>query len=228
MNFEQIVRPLIGDDYDTRFPARSTAAPDLNAELSEAEAAFAADLARLYNATSNLASVEKIQHSLTGALKTIRLDAEARKKSELALVARGGRTKYRFRAAAPDGTELVFPKNGTIYLGNRHAVLWRLLPCDPVGIRRYYEENYQSSIENAQKTGDKALEEYFLEARERLIARDILRNKDHSREWSVWTSGDLRWVEREKARREHDGKTRAIYHYEYVTVEGEPFPLFPA
>lgn len=232
MTFEQTIRAVMGDDYDTCFPARSTVAPDLNAELSEAEAAFAADLARLYRSASDLGSSEKIRHSLIGALKTVRRGAEARKEKELALAARGGRLKYRFRATAPDGTELIYPSNGTIRANRRYALLRRSLPADPAVIRLYVERYYQPYVQHAEKTGDAARKEKLLEAIERDLAVEITNDEKHTYEWQVWDHGDdLRYWENKRAKNEKEdaffgeGKLPPRYRSEWTVVEGTPFPI---
>lgn len=231
MNFEQLVRPVMGEDYDTRFPARSTATPDLNAELSEAEAAFIADWARLYSAASNLGSVEKIRHSLIGALKTIRRDAEARKKSELALAARGGRLKYRFRVIAPDGDELMYPSNGTIHANRIYAMLSRAVRPDPILIRRHVENYYAPYLTKARANNDTAREAALLEACERDVAGMNSTFERRSYGWRVREDGsDRRRLEREMARivAQNDSSEiflPSLYQYEYVIVEGTPFPV---
>jgi hypothetical protein len=229
MNFEQLVRPVMGEDYDTRFPARSTATPDLNAELSEAEAAFIADWARLYSAASNLGSVEKIRHRLIGALKTIRLDAEARKRRELALAARGGRPKYRYRVCTPDGTEVTYPKIGTIYADERYALLWRQLPTDPAVVRLHVERHYKPYVTHARQIGDEEREEKLLAAIERDLAVEIARDEARVSKWGVWTFGaNLRRIEGERdsyANRGMGGELPPRHQYEYIIAEGTPFPV---
>lgn len=232
MTFEQTIRAVMGDDYDTRFPARSTVAPDLNEVLTDAEAAFAADLARMYRSTSNLTSAEKIRSSLIGALKTIRRDAEARRGQELALAARGGRLKYRFRATAPDGTELIYPSNGTIRANRRYALLRRSLPTDPAVIRLYVERYYQPYVQHAEETGDAARKEKLLEAIERDLAVEITGDKKRTHEWRVWDHGDnLRYWENKRARNEKEdaffgeGELPPRYRCEWAVVEGTPFPI---
>lgn len=237
MTFEQTIRAVMGDDYDTCFPARRTVAPDLNEVLTDAEAAFAADLARLYRSASDLGSAEKIRRSLIGALKTIRRDAEARRAKEMALAARGGRLKYRFRATAPDGTELIYPSNGTIRANRRYALLRRSLPTDPAVIRLYVERYYQPYVQHAEETGDAARKEKLLEAIERDLAVEITNDEKRAHEWRthewrVWDHGDnLRYWENKRARNEKEdaffgeGKLPPRYRYEWAVVEGTPFPI---
>ena len=232
MTFEQTIRPVIGEDYDTRFPARSTVAPDLNEALTDAEAAFATDLARLYRSASDLGNSDKIRHSLIGALKTIRRDAEARKEKELALVARGGRLKYRFRTTAPDGTELIYPSNGTIHIDRRYALLWRSLPSDPAVIRLYVDRYYRPYVQHAEETGDAARKEKLLEAIERDLAVEIAEDEKRTHEWGVYEGGDtLRRTENRKAYMEKNDtffRKREFpprYRYEWVVAEGTPFPI---
>lgn len=230
MDFEQTVRPLIGEDYDTRFPARRTATPDRQAPLTDAEATFATNLARLYHPASHLSSAEKIRHSLIGALKTLRRDAEARNGRELARAARGWRPKYRYRVTAPDGTELTYPKNGTIYTNQRYVLLMGQLPSDPALVRRYVERYYQPYVDYARLRGNTEREEELLAAIERDLAKELTQDA-RDLDWRVWAVENQRHlIEKRKAYYAHEdplaeGELPPRYQYEWVVAEGTPFEI---
>jgi len=227
MKFEQTVRAMLGEDYDTRFPARRGNQPD--AEMTDEEWAFAARLLGLYDAAPSLTSAEKIRHSLIAALKSIRLGAEAREQRKLTLAARGGRSLYRYRVCAPDGTELLYPARGTIHTDKRHVLLQRMLPTDPAIARWYVERYYACHLNHARQTGNTEREERVLAAIERDVAEELAKDEARDHGWRVWQhSASYTRIENamdQYLRGDFERTQPPRYSYDYAIATGTPFSI---
>lgn len=218
--FEAIVRPTIGDAYDAAFPAR----PLLERKPGATDASLTADEQHVAEALcdvyaraaclKNAATQHKVRTGVVSALKSLRLSAETRKgRAEVAAV-RG--TRYRFRATAPDGTEILYPRNGTKHIGRRYARIYRRTPKPTdqieVTVRAHYAPHFASSPSAE-----------FTARLEEAVARDIAREIEIQNDHSAWYVSDYgsSYALRDPYRRENEPTAR--WHYESAVVEGSPF-----
>jgi len=215
--FETVVRPIIGDDYDTAFTKRND---ELDASLSAEEQLSVEALAELYVSVGAIHDADcrsKVRSGLISALKSLRKSAEARKKK--ADTRRAG--TYRFRAVAPDGTELTYPKIGTKYLNRRYAMLRRDIPKPHDEIVANVKAHYAPYLT---EESTEAYRAKIQAATDRDIAEEIRLQEDRCYEWRLWTYGaPLLRMQKHVAAHKNDPKRR--FPYELIIVEGTPFEI---
>ena len=219
--FESILRPLVGDAYDTIFAPRASADPDgAPAPLAEGEQRLLAALAALHVDADALADAEvrtKVRYGLASAMKSIRRGAERRHAKTVAAARRGGVPLYRFRVTAPDGTELVYPVRGIKNIERRRVLIGRHIPKPSdqieVTVREYYAPHLAAS----------PTAEYTAKLEE-AIARDIaaeIEIQAGPHKWRVWTYGAE--VANAVQYSRYDNKPSDRWHYEMLQLDGVPF-----
>lgn len=221
--FENIVRPLIGDMYDTAFPARRTDVQYASAALDADERHMVVTLVELYLGAACLKNTDardKARQGMVSAMKSIRKSAELRHQKEDATAKRGA-ARYRYRAIAPDGAEVLFPARGTKRLGRGCALIYRGIPKPADQIKASVEAHYARHLSEASSEAHAAL---IREAVARDIETEIAIQNKYPSEWSVWDWGWNRSaMERQAARFANEYTDR--YHDECLVVEGTPFEV---
>jgi hypothetical protein len=219
--FENIVRPIIGDAYDTAFPTRRK---EVDASLTSNEESMIQALSKLYSRAMRLEVEEvrtKVLHGLAVSLKSMRLNAELRKKKAEIVAKRIEVPVYRYRVTAPDGTELLYPARGTIHTNRKYAQICRRVP-KPVDqieetIKRYYEHHLNKS-----QSEDHTAKLHAAIARD--IETEIRLQSEMDLDWWLSDFSARRSTLERDAQRWKNGPTQR-WHYEHLIVEGIPFNI---
>ena len=215
--FERLVRPLLGDAYDTAFPERGEE-PD--ASLNADEQSMAEALCELHARAACIGDEEaraNTRHALALTLKALRKNAETRaKRTRL-----GGKPLYRFRVTTPDGNVIEYPRRGTKNIDKRYALLYRPIRKTIEQIKATIRERYASRWDRVMPDNHRIK-----------LANEIHRNfeaqvadqEDQDYSWGLWDSGARPDIF-EKRIREHVNEPTDHRPKEFMLAEGVPFNI---
>jgi len=222
--FEAIVRPILGDAYDSAFPHRRSADVNiLDAKHTPDEARMAATLADMYvaaNTVEDVKSRDKIRSGIVLALKSLRKAAELRKQKHDAILRMDERPLYRYRGVAPDGTELTWPTRATIKANKRYALFWRYVP-KPVEDIRVAVEAYYINYLNEAKTEQRR--EDLLLSIERDIVKEVKLQSELNTDWDFREMATLPKTLTKLADWSNINEPTDRYYVEAIVVEGDPY-----
>lgn len=222
--FEAIVRPILGDAYDSAFPHRRSADVNiLDAKHTPDEAHMVATLAEMYVAASavdDVKSRDKIRNGITMSLKSLRKAAELRKQKHDAILRMDERPLYRYRGVAPDGTELSWPTRATVKANKRYALFWRYVP-KPVEDIRVAVEAYYINYLNDAKTEQRR--EDLLLSIERDIVKEVKLQSELNTDWDFREMATLPKTLTKLADWSNINEPTDRYYVEAIVVEGDPY-----
>lgn len=222
--FEAIVRPILGDAYDSAFPHRRSADVNiLDAKHTPDEVRMVATLAEMYVAASavdDVKSRDKIRNGITMSLKSLRKAAELRKQKHDAILRMDERPLYRYRGVAPDGTELTWPTRATVKANKRYALFWRYVP-KPVEDIRVAVEAYYINYLNDAKTEQRR--EDLLLSIERDIVKEVKLQSELNTDWDFREMATLPKPLTKRADWSNINEPTDRYYVEAIVVEGDPY-----
>ena len=222
--FEAIVRPILGDAYDSAFPHRRSADVNiLDAKHTPDEAHMVATLADMYvaaNTVEDVKSRDKIRNGIVLALKSLRKAAELRKQKYDAILRMDERPLYRYRGVAPDGTELSWPTRATVKANKRCALFWRRVPKPVEGIRVAVEGHYINYMNEA-KTEQRR--EDLLLSIERDIVKEVKLQAELNTDWAFKEMATLPRALTKRADWCNINVQTDRYYVEAIVVEGDPY-----